>query len=134
MITNFKLFEINVNDLIRECNRRIIKIIRSSGYIVHYHSNIYKSTLDGKKELISTTYKDYEDKYSGVVFYDTYSFFKNNFNPENYGDEYFIYPITYLQQLKKGEAFNYQELPFFDELFEVLDFYNKQKQVKKFKI
>jgi len=133
MITKFEKFEY-YDDITKECHKRIIEIMRPSGYIIHYHSNIYKTTIENKKDLISTTYDSYESKYGDVVFHDTYSFFKNNFDPINYGNEYFLYPINHIQKLKDGEVLNYKKLPFFDDLFEVLDYYNKQKTIEKFKI
>jgi len=136
MITQFKIFELNLehDDLTMECNRRIIEIIRKSGYIVHYHARIYQSTVLEKNNLISTTYNSFEEKYGEIVYLDAYSFFKNNFDPINYSDNYFIYPIKYVQKLKDDDVINYKKLPFFDDLFEVLSYYNKQKIIKKFKI
>ena len=134
MITEFKLFESQFDELEKICNKKIIEIIRKSGYITHFHSNIYKTTIEGKDNLISTVYGSYKEKYGDIVFLNTYSFFKNDFDPANYGDEYFVFPLSYLQKLKDGEAFKHQVLPFYDELFDVLEYYNKQKTIKKFKI
>jgi hypothetical protein len=134
MITKFKLFESNEIEIINICNTKIVELIKPTGYIVHYHARIYLTTLENKKELISTTYNDWNEKYDDMLLIDTYSFLKTK-DPKNYSDEYFLYPIEYVEKLKENkEVINYQKLPFFDDLFEILNYYQKEKRIRQFKI
>ena len=121
------------NQLMFDCNIKIINIIKTSGYIVHYHQRIYETTLLSKKELISSSYYDFTMKYEEMIYEDVYSFIRV-YDPQNYGDNYFLYPVDLLENIKNKKVINYQELPFYDELFEVLNFYNKNIKRKEFNL
>jgi len=122
------------NQIIHDCNRKIVEILKKSDYCVSYHSRIYHSTLIKKTELISTAYNKNDEKYGDIIYIDAYSFIKLKEDSNNYSDNYFLYPVNLLEKLKNKEVINYQELPFYDELFKVLDYYNMHQNLKKFDI
>jgi len=122
------------NQLMHDCNNDIVDILKKSGYYVRYHSRIYQDTIIEKTELISTTYTNSEVKYNEIVYINAYSFIKLKEKSENYSDDYFLYPVYLLEKLKNKDAINYQELPFYDDLFKVLDYYNMHKNMEDFNI
>jgi hypothetical protein len=132
-IQEFKIFE--NNEYMSDLNNEIAEIIKKSGYYVANHTRIYYSTLQNKPELISNVYKNKKYKYEDTLLLDLFSFKKLNDNVGNYQLQHFLYPIEMLEMLyDKENVINYKELPFFDELFEIVKRFKKIKQAKKFNL
>jgi hypothetical protein len=132
-IQEFKIFE--NNEYMSDLNNEIAEIIKKSGYYVANHTRIYYSTLQNKPELISNVYKKSMNKYEDTLLLDLFSFKKLNDNAVNYQLQHFLYPIEMLEMLyDKENVINYKELPFFDELFEIVKRFKKIKQAKKFNL
>lgn len=132
-ILQYNIFENSF--YITELNNQIAEIIKKSGYIVSTHGRIYADTLVNKTELLSTTYNNVQQKYSTLLYVDTCSLKKLNYNPENYLLNDFIYPIEMLEKLYDNvDVINYKELDFFPELFNIVKIYKKRKKANKFNL
>lgn len=136
MIINFNNYlseNLMSSDAVTELKRSLVKILRSSGYIVIQHERIYSSTIKKRTDLINTIYSSFEHKYNEILYIDTISLKKLKEDQSLYGSKYFYIPIELLYLYKKN-VINKKDLPIIDELMKIDDEFQKLHKVSEFNI